>query len=215
MPAGKGVQGAFDPQKYSALLKLQFPYLRDKDFDVVYSPRSDDSRVLEFYPPGEPGAPDRPRPQALPIQRPGIEIFKPSTRPIDVLADYVSHYAVNEDAELSKLYRQFSASLDPAAMQKRYEYHRQNFGEQRPYESWLKSTGIPEMFRGYTFGQWENAERMYTPKQLQILDRVRMKLGLTPPKEEAPPEPPPQEMTDDEFDRLPKASKSRLRGDML
>jgi hypothetical protein len=64
-------------------------------------------------------------------------------------------------------------------MQERYKFHQQNFGEKRPYDLWLQHTGIPEMFRGYTFDQWgPNAAKKYTPEQLNILNQVRQYLGI-------------------------------------
>ena len=63
-------------------------------------------------------------------------------------------------------------------MQERYQYHTQNLGENRPYEQWMQMTGLPEMFRGYTFNQWQDAAKMYTPEQLQTLNAVRSYLGI-------------------------------------
>ena len=51
--------------------------------------------------------------------------------------------------------------------------------EKRPYEQWYQMTGLPEMFRGYTFNQFgQNAEQMYTPQQLETLNAVRQYLGI-------------------------------------
>ena len=159
------------------IAKQDYPYLADKDIAYTFTPAQDD-RQLEFYPPDEPGSPDYPRPQELPMGRVGIQVFNPKVRPIDLLGDYVSHYGVYNDPQLKDLYGQFTGAVNPQAMQERYAYHRQNFGEQRPYEQWAERTGYPELFRGYTFNQWENAAQMYTPEQLDILNRVRKYLGI-------------------------------------
>ena len=157
--------------------KKEYPYLSDKDISFMYSPASG-NRVLEFYAPDEPGDPKSPRPSQLPMGEVGIQVFSPKAKPLDILGDYVSHYAVEKDPKLASLYSQFGQSLDPKMMQQRYQYHQQHFGEKRPYEQWLQTSGLPEMFRGYTFNQWPDAAKMYTPQQLQILDQVRQYLGI-------------------------------------
>jgi hypothetical protein len=155
-----------------------YPYLADKDIHSVTTINPKDNRFLEFYPPDEPGSPQYPRPKELPMGKVGIQILSNKTRPIDVLADYVSHHAVNADPTLQSLYAEFEANVDPNVLRQRYEQHRKKFGEKRPYEIWKERTGLPELFRGYTFNQWDNAEQMYTPTQLGILNRVRDYVGV-------------------------------------
>ena len=154
--------------------KQEYPYLGDKDIAFKYSPQPKPQYMLESYKGDD--APDWGKGRQA-----AIEVFNPKTRPLDILGDYVSHYAVEQDPKMQEYYQQFSSSLDPAFMQKRYQYHTQHLGEKRPYEEWAKMTGIPEMFRGYTFNQWgtpQQAAKMYTPQQLKILDEVRKHLGI-------------------------------------
>ena len=151
----------------------EYPYLANKDISFAYTPTEGEQRMLEFYHPEE-----TERPEYMPPGKVGIEVFNTQTKPLDILGDYVSHYAVNTDPKLQQLYSQFGNQLDPNMMQQRYQYHTQNFGETRPFELWMQMTGLPEMFRGYTFNQWENAKDMYTPQQLQTLDAVRSYLGI-------------------------------------
>jgi hypothetical protein len=158
--------------------KKEFPYLAKQDFGFAYTPNLQEERLLEFYAPNEPGAPESPRPTSLPLGKPGVQVFSTKVRPIDVLGDYVSHYGVQNDPRLAELYKQFASSLSPQNMQERYQYHQQNFGEKRPYQDWYQQTGLPEMFRGYTFNQWDDAKSMYTPQQLKVLDQVRQYLGI-------------------------------------
>jgi len=148
-----------------------YPYLSGKDVAYKYSPATNPEYMLEFYQGSD-------LPDWAKGKQAAIEVFNPQTRPIDILGDYVSHYGVEKDPQLQAYYQQFQNLLDPAAMQQRYQYHAQNLGEQRPYEEWSKMTGIPELFRGYTFDQWENAKEMYTPQQLQVLDQVRKYVGV-------------------------------------
>jgi hypothetical protein len=169
---------AADPSLMSQA-QQQYPYLAGKDIGYVYSPDPSNQNMLDFYQPNEAGSPDAPRPQQLPMGQPGIQVYNPNTKPMDILADYVSHYAVNNDPKLQALYQQFSQSVDPQVMQQRYQWHVQNAGETRPYNEWLQQTGMPELFRGYTFNQFPpEAKSLYTPNQIQILDQVRSMLGI-------------------------------------
>lgn len=158
----------------------QFPYLSGKNMSVLYTPSSSEQRQLEFYPPGEAGSPSEPRPAQLPLSQPGIQVFNQNVRPIDILADYVSHYAVSNDPKLQQWYQQFQSSLNPEIMKQRYVYAIQHEGEKRPFDEWMKMSGVPAYFRGYTFNQWpqEFNQKAYTPEQIKLLNTVRQYLGV-------------------------------------
>jgi hypothetical protein len=149
----------------------EYPYLQGKDVAFKYSPQQNPEYMLEFYKGGD-------LPEWAKGRQTAIEVFNPKTTPLDILGDYVSHYGVETDPKLQQLYQQFQSQLDPKAMQERYQYHADNFGENRPYEQWYQMTGLPEIFRGYTFNQFENAKEMYSPEQLKTLDLVRSYLGI-------------------------------------
>ena len=160
----------------------EYPYLSGKDIAYKYSPKQGRG-FLEFYGPEETGSPEYPRPKELPLGKVGIEVFDPKTRPIDILADYVSHYGVEQDPYLTQQYQQFAGSMSPEQrqrLQQQYQYYQQHpqYKEQRPYEEWEKISGMPGYFRGYTFNQWDNPQEMYTPQQIQMLDQVRKYLGV-------------------------------------
>jgi len=160
----------------------EYPYLSGKDIAYKYSPQQGRG-FLEFYDPQETGSPEYPRPKELPLGKVGIDVFDPKTRPIDILADYVSHYGVEKDPYLAEQYKQFAGSMSPEQrqrLQQQYQYYQQHpeYKEQRPYEEWEKASGMPGYFRGYTFNQWDNPQEMYTPQQIQMLDQVRKYLGV-------------------------------------
>jgi hypothetical protein len=164
----------------------QYPYLADKNIDFAYTP-GQGRGYLEFYPPGESGSPEYPRPSQLRMDRPGVQVFDPRTKPIDILADYVSHYGVNQDPFLAQRYQQFTQSLTPRQqeiLRQQYQYYQNDpqFQERRPFEQWAKISGLPAYFRGYTFNQWDQPEKMYDSQQLKMLDEVRKYLGITPEK---------------------------------
>ena len=163
-----------------------YPYLRGANLSLVETPDRMDDRKLEYWAPGDAGWDWRgkhyDRPPELPSDTHGIQVFH-DTRPIDILADYVSHAAVNNDPILRDLYKQFSNSVSEDTMKDRYAYHRDQRGETRPYQEWKDATGLPELFRGYTFDQFgDGASALYTQKQLDILDKVKSHLGIEEPE---------------------------------
>ncbi len=160
----------------------EYPYLANKNIAYKYSPNKGRG-FLEFYDAEEIGSPEFPRPKELPLGKIGIEVFDPKTKPIDILADYVSHYGVEQDPFLVERYKQFASSMTPEQrqrLQEQYKYYQQHpeYREQRPYEEWEKISGLPGYFRGYTFNQWDNPQELYTQQQLQMLDEVRRYLGV-------------------------------------
>ena len=50
--------------------------------------------MLEFYPPNEKGALDKPRPRELPINKIGVEVYNADVTPLDVLGDVTSHWLI-------------------------------------------------------------------------------------------------------------------------
>ena len=160
----------------------EYPYLAGKDIAYKYSPQQGRG-FLEFYDPQETGSPEYPRPKELPLGKVGIEVFNPKTRPIDILADYVSHYGVEKDPYLAQRYQEFIGSMSPQQrqiLQQQYKYYQQHpeYQEKRPYEEWEKASGLPAYFRGYTFNQWENPQEMYSPQQIEMLNQVKKYLGV-------------------------------------
>lgn len=164
------------------LARKQYPILESLPLSTVTTPLPGDSRMLEFWAPGEPGDKQYPRPPGLPLSNIGVQIISPDTKPSDVAADVVSHYLVNTDPTLKKEYQQFSQSFNTPAEQKRlhedYRWDQQHTGEDRPFDQWAAQTRIPAYLRGYVFGQWpaKSYSHMYTPDQIKILDALKAQL---------------------------------------
>lgn len=110
----------------------EYPYLSNKSIAYKYTP-SKDFRQLEFYH-GE----DLPDWAKSAGKQTAIETFNPSARPIDILGDYVSHYAVKQDPQLMSLYQQFSQNVPKQTYQKRLNETIQNLQES------IKNTNDPE-----------------------------------------------------------------------
>jgi hypothetical protein len=162
--------------------RKEYPILKDLDIGYKYSPGAGKG-FLEYYPPDEVGSPEYPRPKDLPMGKPGIEIFDPKTRPIDVLGDIASHYMIYNDPKMIDYYQQFGKSLSPEQqefMQNKYLFEKEQYGENRPYEQWYETSGLPGYFRAYPFSQWspEDIQRSYSPEQIQLLDMVKQYLGV-------------------------------------
>jgi hypothetical protein len=156
----------------------EYPYLANKNISFINTPNPKESRLLELYAPDEPGSPEYPRPKELPMGTVGLQVFSNKVRPIDVLADYVSHHAVKNDPKAKEIYDAFEATVDPELLKQRYNFHKKEYGEKRPFEQWKEMTGVPELFRGYTFKQWENPETMFNPKQIELMNQAREYLGV-------------------------------------
>lgn len=158
-----------------AQAKQQWPVLNNPNIHYEYTPKTGDNvPFLEAFPPGEPGAPNERRPSQFPMNAYGIQVFKPTTRPIDVLGDVVSHFLRNTDPVIGKYYNDFKASMTPqqvARLHDQYQTYVQQ-GEKRPFDQWAEQSGIPAWFRGYAFQQWPNAQSLYTPDQIKAFDSM-------------------------------------------
>ena len=139
---------------------------------------------LESWPMGEEGG-SIPRPAGLPIGRGGIQMGRGQVSTNDALADFASHIGNNPnepafDPKLASIYSKFSQSLDPEFLKMRYKDDVVNRGEDRPFETWASSSGIPALFRGYTFNQWpdEFNNKVFSQKQKSIMDEARTHLGM-------------------------------------
>lgn len=147
----------------------EFPALASLLNNVAFKQsKSTDSRMLEFYPPGEEYSFDP--------SRPAIEVFGDKASPTDIAADLVSHHlAKGEDQTVTDIYNKFEKSLTPEQLQRlrdQYSWAKMNAGETRSYNDWYKAEGLPAYFRGYAFGQWPDSEKLYTKDQLKDFDNL-------------------------------------------
>lgn len=157
-----------------AVAKEMYPILRDYPYKIVNTPDENSPFFLEHFPPGEPGSLERPRPKDISIDKYGLQIFK-DVRPEDIAGDIISHHLVNEDEYLSEEYQKFKNSTPIETMESMYEYEKNNFGEERDFNSWLERTGYPQLLRGYVFNQFneEEIDKTYNSKQKEILENIK------------------------------------------
>ncbi len=162
--------------------KKKFPILGKLNVKGVESIGQQDY-MLEFWNENDSGSEEEPRPEGIPQGSIGVQIFDKKTKPIDVLADVTSHYLVNNDPTVKKLYNQFKNSLTPEQeerLKKDYEWAKKNEGETRPFEQWKEQVRIPAYFRGYTFKQWPDSfnKKVFTKDQIELFNKVRNYLGI-------------------------------------
>ena len=158
----------------------QYPKLKDANAVGLMSTNAPDgANMLESWPAGETGTPERPRPTELPQDKLGVQIFNQKTTPDDVAADIVSHSLVKTDPNLKATYDQFASSLTPEQkdfLKGDYDSAVKSEGETRPFDQWMQTTGIPSAFRGYAFGQYDQKAQQefgYTDQQKQLLGSVK------------------------------------------
>lgn len=169
------IGAALNPSVYDEARK-QYPILDTLGMQFKNNPGGGEG-FLEFWPGDEEGDATHPRPKEFAPGKPGIEVYDPKTRPIDIIGDVASHYLAQSDPVVSKAYGDFEGSLSDAQrakLQEQYAYAQQNEHEQRPYEDWYKASGLPAAFRGYTFQQWPQdfSDKFYSPEQKKALDGV-------------------------------------------
>lgn len=161
--------------------RAQYPVLKGQDYGYTENFKPN-AGYLEHWDPGDPGmAPNSPtsldalRPAALPMNKHGLEIRDPNTRPIDILGDIASHHLRFTDPVVKGAYDKLQGSMTPDQqniLQDQYQYAQKNEGETGSYDDWKDRAGMPGFFRGYTFQQWpkEFNDKAYTPEQRSSLD---------------------------------------------
>jgi len=139
---------------------------------------------LEFWEPNDPGNSVEPRPEEIPMDSIGVQIFSDTVRPIDVLADVVSHYMRIHDPQMKDYYQQFVDSLTPEQKDRlKTDYvwaQKHEVTSPPPYDIWVQRVRLPAYFRGYTFRQWKNSfnRKVFTTNQIALFNKVRIYLGL-------------------------------------
>jgi hypothetical protein len=169
--------------------RAQYPVLKNQDYGYVENFRPG-AGGLEHWEPGDKGTDEAasdgqfnvPRPNGLPLDKPGLEIRDPTTQPMGVLADIVSHGMRKTDPVVKAAYEKLQASMTPHQLdilKDQYEYSKENEGEKGSFDDWKERSGMPAFFRGYTFQQWpkEFNDKAYTPEQRADLDGLMSYLG--------------------------------------
>tara|TARA_R100000988_G_scaffold35447_1_gene17878 strand:+ start:650 stop:2599 length:1950 start_codon:yes stop_codon:yes gene_type:complete len=159
--------------KYDTAKKM-YPVLKNYPYNIVETLDENSPYYLEHFPPEEVGSLENPRPKNLPIGEYGLQIFK-DVKPEDIAGDIISHHIINKDKYLSKKYEEFKKLISKEDMLNRYNYHKNNLGENRDFNNWSERTGYPELLRGYVFNQFDKKtkDNLYTLEQKKVLDSIK------------------------------------------
>lgn len=149
---------------YSEAAKT-YPFLRNHDMAYMATPRANEG-FAETWPAGETGTPDRPRPNQFPIERPGIQVFKPK--------QFSSNDIAGEALHIDPVVARVQQKLAPTLSQDQWAELRQ----QPDYEmgdgdtKQRENSAIAAAVRGYAVKQWpqEAIDRFWKPDQRAVLD---------------------------------------------
>lgn len=164
--------------------KQRYKVLREMGLVGVYTDAPGKYGDIEAWPPEEAGTADYKRPEGIPLEKFGVQVFNSGkTKPIDVLADVASHHLVYTDPTMIGYYQQFKDSLTQQqknGFKEDYQHAIKYEGETRPFDTWLEVSRLPTYFRGYTFNQWpeEFTSKVFTPDQIKLFNQVRDYLGV-------------------------------------
>ena len=124
-----------------------------------------DGRRMEYY-----SSEDSPTGEKM------IDIFDPELQGEELQNAIVGEF-LHSAPELSKEFDDLRSLLQnlktPQQHQDdlyRYEYAKENFGEERPFEKWLDVSGLDAFIRGYAVNQWE--PEYYTDAQKIVIDQM-------------------------------------------
>jgi hypothetical protein len=151
--------------KYPALKKLNPALVTNPGRQPGYS---------ETWAPGEEGTPDNPRPAGLPIDRVGIEVYKPDQVGPDDIAAELLHV----DPKAQQTTTALLATLSPAqlAYVKKESNDYQESLDSGESEQKAEENAATSAMRAYVFGQGGPAAftgMKYTPAQRQMLDELK------------------------------------------
>ena len=175
------------PADYAAKLiaqaQQQYPFIKQYNPMVVVSPKPGGD-YAETWRTGDPGGEGYMRPQGIPLDRVGIQVFRPEQFSAQDLAAEFLHV----DPQANQARVKLMQSLSPQQVQ-RIQHEAGDYAdtmrEVRPdmapeqveqIKQRAMENAVDSALRGYTVGQWPaeaNAAMGYTPEQLQLLDGLK------------------------------------------
>lgn len=159
----------------------QYPFVKQHNPVVVMGQRDGD--YAETWWKGDEGDSQYPRPQDIPMDRVGVEVFKPNAfGPSDLAAEML-----HVDPIANGTRQQLLNSLSPqqiATLKRASADYKQSIDMGMP-EDKAMNNAVDSAMRGYTVGQWPqsaNDQMGYTPQQQRQLDSLKsyMTTGVYP-----------------------------------
>lgn len=152
----------------------RYPFIKQYNPVVTMSPNQGGGDYAETWQLNDAGDKSRPRPSSIPMNRIGVEVYRPNDfGATDLAAEFlhVDPYANStRQALLKSLSPQQIATLKRASG---------DYADSLKYgetEQKALENATDSAMRGYTVGQWPdsaNAEMRYTPQQLQMLNSLK------------------------------------------
>ena len=165
-----------------------YPFVAKHNPMVVVNPM-ENKGFAETYPVGETGAPlpegGFSKHSSLPIDRVGVEVFKPNEFTHHDLAAEMLHIDPIANETRQALIKTWSPEQIETLKHHALDYQA-TIDEGRSHEDALKNA-TDSALRGYTVGQWPeeiNKALAYNPKQLQALESLKTYMTQPPSRKE-------------------------------
>ena len=175
MPQHPGYRQVAGGPEMLARIYEEYPRLAQMPFRLI---ESNKPGKIEFYHPTE--TKDHPMP-GWPVVELQADAPTGEWREKAVFGDML--HGMTDDPEWESMRREYEATMTPKQKERsrtRYETHRREFGEERPYEQWFEASDLDAPIRAWMApdensvlgkeGSWPNAANpMDTPKKHQEL----------------------------------------------
>lgn len=158
--------------KLLADAQRMYPFIAQ--YNPVLTGGQGNGDYAETWRPGDPGDSTRPRPSAIPLNRVGVEVYRPNEfGPTDLAAEFL-----HVDPVAAMMRQRLMASLSPsqAAELKHAAGDYQDTLRLGGSERDAMRNSMDSAMRGYTVGQWPaeaNAAMRYTPQQAGLLETLK------------------------------------------
>ena len=165
-----------------------YPFVAKHNPMVVVNPM-EDKGFAETYPIGETGAPldggGYSKHKSLPIDRVGVEVFKPDQFTHHDLAAEMLHIDPMANETREALIKTWSPKQLKTLKEHALDYQA-TLDEGRPEADAIKNA-TDSALRGYTVGQWPeeiNKALTYNPNQLKLLNALKSYMTTAPSRKE-------------------------------
>ena len=166
----------------------EYPFVAKHNPAVVVNPM-EDKGYAQTYPIGETGAPlpngGFSKHSSLPIDRVGVEIYKPDEFNHHALAGEMLHIDPVANQARNALLKTWTPSQIKTLKHHALDYDA-TIKEGRSHADALQNA-TDSALRGYTVGQWPeevNKELAYSPKQLKVLESLKTYMTQPPSRKD-------------------------------
>lgn len=144
----------------------KYPFISQHNPVVVVNPQKDRG-YAETWPAGEPGDESYPRPKTLPIDRTGVEIYRPNEFGPDDLAAEMIHVDPKANATRNQIMQSFTGKQISDMASRSLDYQE----TQEP--SRKLQNGVDAMLRGMVMGQKTDSVVDLTPDQQAMVAKLK------------------------------------------